>query len=173
MDAIQLLSRQTKDTYEWVNKIVDSIPENKWELIPEGIASNVSWQVGHLTISFYFHSIMVIVGHKKDIMATVPMRQYGEIFTYGTPKDALGQFSAEVLKSNMNLLMNRSLEVIESLELSALDQPLEPTRVPHPVAATKFEALDWNIKHTMWHVGQLGMLKRAVDERYNFGLQKA
>ncbi|WP_216824389.1 hypothetical protein [Emticicia sp. TH156] len=36
---------------------------------------------------------------------------------------------------------------------------------------TKFEALDWNIKHTLWHCRQIGLLKRVVDKRYDFGLR--
>ncbi len=48
---------------------------------------------------------------------------------------------------------------------------LEPTPVAHPVAKTKFEAIDWNIKHTMYHCGQIGILRRIVDKRYDFGLR--
>ena len=34
------------------------------------------------------------------------------------------------------------------------------------------EALEWNINHTMYHCGQIGVLKRVVDARYDFGLQR-
>lgn len=31
-------------------------------------------------------------------------------------------------------------------------------------------ALSWNIKHTMWHCGQIVMLKRIIDKPHNFRL---
>jgi hypothetical protein len=53
---------------------------------------------------------------------------------------------------------------------SDLESELEKTDTPHPIAKNKYEALDWNIKHTMWHCGQLGILKRIIDKRFDFGL---
>jgi hypothetical protein len=66
----------------------------------------------------------------------------------------------------------RSIEVVDSLCLEDLQRPLHPTEIPHPIAKNKFDALDWNIKHTMWHCGQLGILVRIVDERFDFGLRR-
>lgn len=54
---------------------------------------------------------------------------------------------------------------------SDLEQPLEPFIIEHPVAKTKQEAIDWNIKHTMWHCGQIGLLKRFLVKRHDFGLK--
>lgn len=38
------------------------------------------------------------------------------------------------------------------------------------VAHTIREALEWNIQHTMWHCGQIGMLSRLPGKRWPFGL---
>lgn len=70
------------------------------------------------------------------------------------------------------LLVKKSIEIIKSLSPGDLQSELEPSPVSHPIAKNKFEALDWNIKHTMWHCGQLGVL-RVVHERYDFGLKKS
>jgi hypothetical protein len=69
-------------------------------------------------------------------------------------------------------MQGRSLEIIKELAPENLHAALEPTRIPHPIAKTKFESLDWNIKHTMYHCGQIGILKRVVDKRYDFGFRR-
>lgn len=172
MDQIEFLAKQTEDAYNWTNKLLDTIPHDKWDTIPEVIESNVTWQVGHLIMSIYFHSIMVITAHQKAISQSVPLREYSELFTNAAPKNAVGKADPTELQKQLILLEQKSIESIQSLFENDLTSPLEPTRIPHPIAKNKYEALDWNIKHTMWHCGQLGILKRVVDERFDFGLEK-
>ncbi|WP_439557278.1 hypothetical protein [Dyadobacter sp.] len=94
MTEIELLINQTKNAYEWTNRLFDAVPVDKWETVPEVVVAE-------------------------------------------------------------------------------LNNPLEPTPTPHPIATTKFEAIDWNIKHTMYHCGQIGMISRVVEKRYDFGLRLA
>jgi uncharacterized damage-inducible protein DinB len=70
-------------------------------------------------------------------------------------------------------MQQKSLAVLTTLLDSELDNALEPTPTPHPIATTKREAIDWNIKHTMYHCGQIGLIKRVVDKRHDFGLRLA
>ena len=172
MNEVELLARQTENTYEWTNKLIESVPIGKWETTPEVIETNIAWQIGHLLMSHYFHTVMVIVGHQRDLLEKIPMRQYDEIFTMGQPSAVKGRVDCVVLLDQLKLTQNRSLEIIRSLAPEQLQNVLEPTRIPHPVAKTKFESLDWNIKHTMYHCGQIGMLKRVIDVRFDFGLRR-
>lgn len=172
MNQLKILLAQTKSAYDWTNKLLNSIPHKTWDTTPAIIESNVSWQVGHLIVSFYYHSIMVIVGHQMDILGKVPLKEYDILFTSGQPEKVVEKINPEVLQAQLNLMELKSLEIIQSLSKSDLEDKLVPTPISHPIAKTKFEALDWNIKHTMWHCGQLGLLKRVVHERYDFGLNK-
>ncbi|MEK6479682.1 DinB family protein [Catalinimonas sp. 4WD22] len=172
MNTVELLARQTEGAYDWTNQLLTGIPHDRWDIMPDIMESTISWQAGHLIMSFYFHSVMTIVGHQPDIMEEVPLREYATLYTNAAPSGARGKVSPQQLHEHLMLMESKSLEVIRALSPEDLEQPLEPTRTPHPIAKTKFEALDWNIKHTMWHCGQLGMLKRVVHERYDFGLQK-
>ncbi len=63
----------------------------------------------------------------------------------------------------MILVQQLSLETIGELLENELEQSLEKLQPPHPIAKTKYEALDWNIKHTMWHCGQLAMINRIIS----------
>ena len=58
MTEKEILISQTSNAYDWTNKLIETIPLEKWEIIPDTIESSISWQVGHLIISHYFHSIM-------------------------------------------------------------------------------------------------------------------
>lgn len=171
MNQVETLTKQTENAYEWVNKLIDPIPYNKWDITPNIIESNVSWQVGHLIISFYYHSIMTIVGHQPDVLEKIPLKEYSQLYKYNSlPKNAVEKSSPETLQKHIVFLQEKSIDIIKSLSQNDLESKLEPTQVPHPIAKNKFEALDWNIKHTMWHCGQLGILKRVVNERFDFGL---
>ena len=171
MNQVEILLAQTRGAYDWTNKLINSIHHNSWDTTPALIESNVSWQVGHLMVSFYYHSIMVIVGHQMDILEKVPLKEYDILFTAGQPQKVIGKINPEVLQAQLSLMELKSLEIIESLSERSLEEKLVPTPISHPIAKTKFEALDWNIKHTMWHCGQLGLLKRVIHERYDFGLK--
>jgi len=171
MNQIELIKYQTKDAYNWVNKIVEDIPFELWYKIPDQLDTHVSWQVGHLLLSFNFHTIMVIRGHQNDLYQKFPIQLYARLFIKSAPRDSVDQIDPKALLQHLKIVQEKSLEIISTLSDDELYDALEPTDVPHPLAKNKLEALDWNIKHTMWHCGQLGILKRMVDQRIDFGLK--
>ncbi len=169
---IDVIISQTENTYDWVNKILSTTPVDKWEVCPETISSHICWQVGHLIISCYYHSIEVIVGHKVEILREVPIKKYSELFGYNSiPQNAIGKIKIEELQKDLRYIQKESLHVIKSLSNEQLLETLIQSNPPHPVATNKLEALDWNNKHTMWHCGQIGIIKRIIDKRYDFGLE--
>jgi hypothetical protein len=173
MTQLELLRWQTDNAYSWTNTLLNSIPFEKWDLVPDIVESSISWQAGHLIMSFYFHSIMVVVGHQKDVLQKIPLREYDGLFTVAAPRDAVGKVNPQELFDHLKLMQQKSLEVISGLSADDLEKDLMPSPTPHPIAKNKLEAIDWNIKHTMWHCGQIGLIKRVVDERFNFGLKRS
>ena len=170
MNHIEMLLRQTTDAYGWANKLLDTVAYDRWDVTPDVIASNITWQAGHLIVSFYYHSAMVIVGHRPDALQKIPLKVYGNLFTSAAPVEAIGLTDPETVHNHLRYMEQKSLEVIGSLLPGDLERELAPTPIPHPVAKTKGEALTWNIHHTLWHCGQIGLLKRVVDSRFDFGL---
>lgn len=171
MNQVDILLQQTQNAYDWANRVIKSIPYEKWDTTPDIIESNIAWQTGHLIVSYYFHSIMVIKGHQMDILQKLPFKEYSGLFTTGSPAELKGKIDAAQLYEHLLFMEQRSLEIIRSLNEEDLQKELEPSPIPHPIATTKLEALDWNIKHTMYHCGQVGLIKRVVDQRYDFGLK--
>nr|WP_295929505.1 DinB family protein [uncultured Dyadobacter sp.] len=171
MTELELLIHQNANAYEWTNKLVETIPFEKWEIIPDTIETSIAWQVGHLIVSHYFHSIMVIRGHQMDILRQMPIKEYSDLFTISFAEQSVGKFNPPQLLADLKTIQQKSLEILATLNIVELQSALEPTPTPHPIAKTKFEAIDWNVKHTMYHCGQIGILRRIVDKRYDFGLR--
>ena len=173
MTAIETLAKQTIDANLWVEKLIANIPEEQWTDTPEGIQSNISWQIGHLIISIYYHTILVIKGHQPEIFQKVPIKEYADLFTVASiPTIAADKSAPSELKSHYAIITEASIKTIKSLSEEELNHKLVPGEVEHPVAKTKFEALDWNIKHTMWHCGQIATLKRVLGVSHIFELKK-
>ena len=171
MTETEILLRQTEDTYRWTLKLIEGVGLEKWDVMPPVVDSTLTWQVGHLLVSAYYHSIWVVKGHQMDVLQAMPMKQYGELFTKASPTECVGKVDSGTLLNHLKLMHAKSLAILSTLSASDLESPLEPTPTEHPVAKTKFEAIDWNIKHTMYHCGQIGMLRRMVDQRYDFRLK--
>ncbi|WP_345950398.1 DinB family protein [Mucilaginibacter sp. PAMB04274] len=172
MNQIEMLVKQTNDAYNWTNKLLNSVPYHKWKDTPKVMDSNICWQAGHILVGIYFHSIMVVIGHQMDVLQKIPLKDYADRFMDKSPEEAAENVNPEELYEQLLFMQQKSIQTLSALPESGLDNALEPSPTPHPIAHNKFEALDWNIKHTMWHCGQLGMLKRVVDERFDFGLKR-
>ena len=131
-------------------------------------------QIGHQVVSIYYHTIMTTVGHISETIEKLNLRHYTKTYGYDTfAKDVSVKTNPEQLMEHLKYMQDQSLEIIESLSAKDLQQAVEPTKVPHPVAKTKFEAIDWNVKHVMWHCGQIASIKRIVDvPPYDYGIKK-
>lgn len=174
MNALSLLCQQTRDAHSWTNKLLAEVPEDKWFIFPDNHSTNIAWQAGHILVSLHFHGIKVIRGPQSDLLAQMPMNRYLSLFAFGDHKELVQQERVSIsdLKSHLQLVQAKTIDLIESLQPEELASALEPTPIPHPIAKTKLEALSWNIKHTMWHCGQIGTLKSMVDKPYEFKLQR-
>lgn len=173
MTEIEILAKQTESAFEWNNKLIDSVPIEKWDTLASGIESNISWQVGHQIVSIYYHTIMATVGHIPELIEKLNLRRYTKLCTFDTmAKNMVGKTDSKEIRKHLEFMQERSLGVIKSLSPKDLHQKVEPTKMPNPVARTKFEAIDWNIKHVMWHCGQIAVIKRIVDNPYDFGLKR-
>ncbi|PRX53680.1 DinB family protein [Flagellimonas meridianipacifica] len=173
MTEIQILTKQTKTAFEWTKKLISPVPHEKWDTLANGIDSNLSWQVGHQTISIYYHTVMTTVGHIPEVIEKLNLRLYTEMCNYDTlAKDMVGKTNPKQLTEHLEYMQLRSLKVIESLSDNDLKKAVKPTKVPHPIAKTIFDTIDWNIKHTMWHCGQIATIRRIVDSSFDFGIGK-
>lgn len=172
MTVTEFLVKQTLDAHSWTNKLIDSIPQGLWDETPDNLNSNISWQVGHLVISEYYHAILVISGFDAEITEKIDLKVHNQKYGYGSvPAEQVGSVSPKVLQEQLHFMQNKVIKNIKGLSLADFENHVEqPIKQKHPVAITKFDAVSWNIKHTMWHCGQMATIKRLIHGGYDYGL---
>ncbi len=104
MNSVDILVHQTGNAYDWVHRLLGSVPQEKWDDTPEVIDSNISWQVGHLIMSYYYHAVMVIVGHQSEIIQKIPLKEYDLLFTDATARAAIGKAPPVTLKEQLDIV---------------------------------------------------------------------
>ena len=166
MNRIEFIDGQNKTTRSFVKGFIDRVPEEKWFIKPAGLETTMAWQVGHLVISQYFHSIAVITGSRKSVSEVVSLRQYSENYAFSTvpSENPEGQPTIQELKQHLDFMGDEVHSVLMSLNDADLDSELHPTKFPHPIAKTKWDALTFSYRHEMWHGGQIAMLKRELKK---------
>lgn len=174
MNAIDLLLKQTQDAHIWTHKLIDSVPDDLWDKTPDTLESNIAWQVGHLVISEYYHAILVVKGFDAEITERIDLKAHNEKYGYDSkPKNQVGTASPSLLREQIRFIQEKVIATISDLPLEDLQKNVEqPIKQKHPVAITKLDAISWNIKHTMWHCGQMATIKRLIHGGYDFGLPK-
>lgn len=163
MNRIDFIKTETAFADRWVQRLIDSFDPSQWLETPPVLKTNVNWQLGHLLVSKYFHSIVSITPDRPDLSPYFSMRQYRSFYARGTQPETLTEApSPEKLLADFKVIQTEAISVLESLTDEMLDQP---TEMENPVAKTKYEALTWSFKHHMWHGGQLSTLKRVLKEQ--------
>ncbi|MEM6768861.1 MAG: DinB family protein [Bacteroidota bacterium] len=168
MEDQHILHRQSKDAFAWAKKLMTGVPEELWYTMPEGIGTHLAWQVGHLALSCYYHSVMVITGHQPDVLQKVAVKAYNEYYNTAQPEKSVHVHSPEELLEATAIMEEKSLSTISGMTEENLKEELFDLGFPHPVASNKWEAIDWNVKHYMYHCGQIGILRRALGISFDF-----
>ena len=160
---VAFIREQSLATRELTLKILRETPFEIWYETPPIIESNIAWQVGHLIVSEYYHSIAVISGPNWDIFKEVLLTAYFPIYSMMTKSTSNEiQPKPETLLRELEIINNYATSQFDTLKDADLDNLLEPTKMKHPIAKTKYEALTWSFRHEMWHLGQISTLKRVL-----------
>lgn len=163
MNVIDLVIEQAELSHKKVKGLVRGVDFENWYSIPNGINSNVAWQLGHLIISKPFQLVIAPIARTKEIYDVVPFRDYLKLYGMGTkPAKRLEESpDSEELLKHFNAVQKFCLEKLKHFDVNKLD---EPTEVPHPLAKTKYECLMWSFQHEIWHCGRLSMIRRALGK---------
>lgn len=166
-----LLKNQTVDSFNWTNKLIETIPDEKWFIIPEIIETNLAWQIGHLTLSQYYYTIVLLNGPNKELGEKINLKKYSELFANGQQINSLfSEITVDELRKNWNLMQHQTIEMLNHLQDKDLNDEIFKLPKPHPFVKIKENSISWNIKHTMWHCGQIATLKRIIDKPLDFGM---
>lgn len=158
---IDFLKKELLSAKSWTERVLDKVDENDWKTTPKALKTNINWQIGHLTISSYFHNILCVQGSDDIVKAKFNPRQYSVWYGMGSkPIDDLSKKpERDEMLNNMALVDQRTLEILENLNQEKL---MEATIMDNPVANNKLEALFWSVKHRMYHNGQMAVIAKAM-----------
>jgi hypothetical protein len=168
--VVDLLKIQTNDAQTWVRKLLADFPDEKWFLTPQVVDTNLAWQIGHLILSEYYYSVVLLAGPRNEISENFDVKKYSAFFARGDQRKQLEyQISVKDLIESLELVQETSLQLISNLTSENLASDIYPIK-EHPFVKTKLESISWNIKHTMWHCGQIATLRRVIDKPINYGM---
>lgn len=162
-DSDILRSRdQVLEQMSWIRlytrQLVDSLPETLWFVCPEGMATHLAWQVGHLAVSQYGLMLFRQRGRQPgdlDIMPGWLRKQYGRGTT--PAGSAEGQPSPGELLERLTTIHSQALSEVAQLPADVFR---EPTGMPFTAYPTKLGALMFCPLHESIHAGQIGLLRR-------------
>ncbi|EMR04392.1 DinB family protein [Cesiribacter andamanensis] len=161
MSELALLQTQFELAHAWTLRLVQELDEAHWTPSPQGLGTNINWQVGHILTSLYFQALVCTGGKREGLKAQYPLAEYIEYYRRGTqPEEGLAQKPGKALL--LQALQAGADAVSETLQAMQPAQLNEPVAVRHPLATTKREVLVWCTHHQMWHNGQISMLKRLL-----------
>ena len=108
MNITDLLIKQTQDAHSWTHKLIDSISMDQWDDTPDTLASNISWQVGHLVISEYYHAILVVTGFDEEISQKIDLKAHNQRYGYESiPAEQVGHRNPEELRKQLRFMQNK------------------------------------------------------------------
>lgn len=163
-DARQMLAAavgQIQFAREYTLGLLQKTPRDRWFDIPDGCVSNIAWQVGHLTVSQYGLLMFRLQGRQDSDLELIPGK-FRKAYTRGSKpsSDQSRQLSADELSDRMATVYQQSMEVLQSVDVETL---LEPIEMPFAVYPVKLGAVLFCPLHEHIHAGQIGTIRRALD----------
>ncbi|MDH5475431.1 MAG: DinB family protein [Cyclobacteriaceae bacterium] len=167
MEVVDIVKEQIEASHRKVVGLSKGVDFDNWYTIPDGLGTNVAWQLGHLIISKPFQLVIAPIERTKEIYDVIPFGEYLKRYGIGTlPTDKKeGSPSPKELLDHFDKIHHYSLRRLDDFDSTTLHFP---TVVPHPIAKTRYECLMWSFQHEIWHCGQLSMLRRVFGKPLTF-----
>lgn len=140
--------------------LLDETPDKDWFVIPEGLPSNIAWQVGHLAVSQYGLLMFRIRGRRPEDLDLVPGKFRKAYSRQSTPNDdATPQPSPEELVERLTRIHDLALAELGQVEPAVL---LEEVDRPWAAWPNKLGAVMFCPLHEHIHAGQIGIIRRSL-----------
>ena len=140
--------------------LLDATPKDRWFEIPDGLATNIAWQVGHLTVSQYGLLMFRLRGRQDEDLDLIPSKFRKAYTRSSTPSDnPAKQLSCDELIERMATIHQQSMEVLAWTDPSVL---LEPIDMPYAMFPIKLGAVLFCPLHEHIHAGQIGVIRRGM-----------
>lgn len=141
-------------------ELLDATPMDLWFQFPEGLATHIAWQVGHIAVSQYGLLMFRIRGRKPEDLTLIPSK-FRKAYGRGSSpsSDQSGQPSSDELRARMTEVFDAALSELAAVRPDVL---LEPVDMPYAAFPIKLGAILFCPLHEQIHAGQIGLLRRAL-----------
>ena len=145
---------------QYTLELLDATPKESWFTIPDGLPTNVAWQVGHMTVSQYGLLMFRIRGRQPEDLDLIPGR-FRKAYGRSTKpnSDPSRQSTPEELVERLNRVFELSKAELAKVSGETL---LEPIDMPYAAYPIKLGAILFCPLHEHIHCGQIGVLRRAL-----------
>ena len=141
-------------------ELLGATPEKDWFVIPDGLPTNLAWQVGHLAVSQYGLLMFRIRGRDPADLDLIPGRFRKAYSRQSTPSDSQEkQPTAEELLERLGEVHRRAISEVTSTSVETL---MEPVDMPYAAYPIKLGAVLFCPLHEQIHAGQIGLIRRAL-----------
>lgn len=140
--------------------LLEASPAEQWFTIPDGMSSNIAWQVGHLAVSQYGLLMFRIRGRRPEDLELIPGKFRKAYSRQTTPKaDPNGQPTPDDLLQRLTTIHDLALSELADVPPETL---LEEVDMPWAAWPIKLGAIMFCPLHEHIHAGQIGMIRRGL-----------
>jgi uncharacterized damage-inducible protein DinB len=161
MDRKELLVERLYKAREWTKNLITDIDAPRWFDMPFPGFGHAAWQIGHLAAS------QVILVHMRCFgMAfedVLPAEWKSKLARGSTPvADAREYPPLAEIRAAFDRIFEDAVRRIRELPDGELDSPAGAE--PHPMFATKAQAIGMAVMHETFHAGQIAMIRRWMGK---------
>jgi DinB superfamily len=161
---IMVLRDQAIHQLRWARQyslqLIETVEERDWYRVPQGLATHLAWQVGHMAVAEYGLLLFRQRGRAEGDVGLMPgwlRKQFGK----GSQPPAHGPDMPSKAELLQRLDQIHQQSIIEASQITA--QSLrEPCDIPYCVYPTKLGALMLAPIHEAIHAGQIGIVRRGL-----------
>ncbi len=140
--------------------LLEETPQELWFTIPDGMSSNIAWQVGHLAVSQYGLLMFRIRGRRPEDLELIPGKFRKTYSRQTTPNaDPAGQPDPDALIERLTTIHELALSELTDVDPSTL---LEEVDQPWAIWPIKLGAVMFCPLHEHIHAGQIGVIRRGL-----------
>ncbi len=151
---------QIRFARDYTLQLLEATPKEHWFTIPDGLPSNIAWQVGHLTVSQYGLLLFRLRGRQPEDLDLIPGK-FRKAYGRGTTPsaDATRQPAPDELLERFGRVFELGMAQLESVETAVLTEPVDMPYAAYPI---KLGAVMFCPLHEHIHAGQIGLIRRAL-----------
>lgn len=158
--GLQLARKQIQFARDYTLPLLEDIHPDDWFRSPDGCATHLAWQVGHLAMAEYGLCMFRIRGRQPEDLQLMSSKFRKQFSRGATPEpDPAKNPSIDEIRGVFDHVHAQAMDELASCDEASLNDPVE---MPYAVSATKLGCLFFCSHHEMVHAGQIGVLRRML-----------